>query len=114
MNFLLVRFLSIGRKVGLHRLLYKFRILTYRRYEEPFHRSLKEAIRRGDTVWDVGANVGVYTEQFCEWTGPTGSVVAFEPNPAPMAEIKERLKDCSWLTLENVAIGSRCGPSAPR
>ena len=111
MNALLLRLRSMGRKVGFHRVLYKYRALASSRYEETLYHALKGTILPGDIIWDVGANVGVYTELFCEWTGPTGRVIAFEPNPAPMAKIKDRLKDCSWLTLENVALGPRCEPS---
>jgi FkbM family methyltransferase len=95
--------------VGLHGLVYRVRatINPNRRYEEPIHKALEETVKPGDTVWDVGANVGVYTELFCKWVGPQGNVVAFEPNPEPIARIKDRMKDCPWLTLENVALGRR-------
>jgi FkbM family methyltransferase len=43
---------------------------------------------------------------FCKWVGPEGRVVAFEPNPEPIAQIKSRLSDCQWLSLENIALGS--------
>jgi FkbM family methyltransferase len=39
-------------------------------------------IKPGAVCYDVGANVGVYVLQFSHWAGPTGRVVAFEPNPA--------------------------------
>src|SRR5882672_8133277 len=35
-------------------------------YEARFARELLVAVRTGDTVWDVGANVGVYASQFAE------------------------------------------------
>jgi len=51
-------------------------------YEERFSQALLAAIRPGDHVWDVGANVGFYTRQISELVGDTGSVSAFEPVPA--------------------------------
>jgi FkbM family methyltransferase len=95
--------------MGLHGLAYRVRatLKPNRSYEEPFRHALENTVKPGDTVWDVGANVGIYTELFCKWVGPQGNVVAFEPNPEPIARIKDRIKDCPWLTLENVALGAR-------
>jgi len=39
------------------------------------------AISLGSSVYDVGANVGIYALLASRKTGPTGSVYAFEPNP---------------------------------
>ncbi len=36
----------------------------------------------GELVFDVGANCGVTTYHFAEAVGPTGRVIAFEPDPA--------------------------------
>ena len=43
---------------------------------------LRSLLREGMEAWNVGANVGVYTLQLATWVGPSGRVVAFEPNPA--------------------------------
>jgi FkbM family methyltransferase len=51
-------------------------------YEERFSQALLAAVRSGDHVWDVGANVGFYTRQISRLVGDTGSVAAFEPVPA--------------------------------
>ena len=64
-------------------------------------------MKAGDVVWDIGANVGLYTELFCKWVGPSGNVVAFEPNPEATAQLQKRLADCHWLSVEKVALGSR-------
>jgi FkbM family methyltransferase len=93
----------------LNHLVYRLRttLQPTRGYEEPSSRALENSVKAGDVVWDIGANVGIYTELFCSWVGPEGHVVGFEPNPGPIAQIKDRLPDCSWLTLENVALGAR-------
>lgn len=49
-------------------------------YEESFDKALLNAIRPGDCVWDVGANVGHFTVKFAELVGKAGKVVAFEPS----------------------------------
>jgi FkbM family methyltransferase len=51
-------------------------------YEARFSRALLAAVRSGDHVWDVGANVGFYTRQISDLVGGAGSVSAFEPVPA--------------------------------
>jgi FkbM family methyltransferase len=51
-------------------------------YERRFSEALLAAVRPGDHVWDVGANVGFYTRQFSRLVGDAGTVSAFEPVPA--------------------------------
>jgi FkbM family methyltransferase len=59
---------------------------AYRRYWthslEAIHGDVLAAVARwvrsGDTVWDVGANVGVFAVAAAAAAGPTGGVVAFE------------------------------------
>jgi FkbM family methyltransferase len=57
-------------------------------YEARFARELLGAVRAGDTVWDVGANVGVYAAQFAE--RGAANVVCFEPAPAAVAALHRR------------------------
>jgi FkbM family methyltransferase len=70
------------------------RILTRTRpgkgYEENFGKAMFDCIRPGDCVWDVGANVGLYSELFAEAVGPTGTVISFEPAPDSVAAIEAR------------------------
>lgn len=44
-------------------------------------RYFAEVIRPGDTVLDIGANLGYYTLLAADLVGPEGRVVAIEPNP---------------------------------
>ena len=66
-------------------------------YEEPFNKALKEAVKTGDVVWDVGANVGIYTNLFSEWVGKKGTVIAFEPEPNTFITLQK-----SIAAIENV------------
>jgi FkbM family methyltransferase len=113
MNTLTIKLRSIGRTIGLHRFVYRVRaaLKLNREYEADLKRVLEQTVRLGDVVWDIGANIGFYTELFCKWVGPEGGVVAFEPNPGAMATLKHRLLACPWLTLEDRALGSREEPS---
>jgi len=50
-------------------------------YELPVAAFLRKLVKPGFICFDVGANVGLYVLQLCHWSGPSGRVVAFEPNP---------------------------------
>ena len=41
----------------------------------------KKEIKKGDTVVDIGANIGLFTLFFSKLVGTTGRVIAFEPDP---------------------------------
>jgi FkbM family methyltransferase len=72
-------------------------------YEHSFKSAMLSCIRPGDCVWDVGANVGFYSELFALAVGPSGKVVSFEPSPACVAALEERLRDrsvgASWVVV---------------
>jgi FkbM family methyltransferase len=53
---------------------------------------LRERVRLGALCLDVGANVGVYVLQFARWAGPTGRIVAFEPNPGALSVLREHVR----------------------
>ncbi len=50
-------------------------------YEPEAFRLWSRLIRPGDTVWDVGANIGLYTLTAAEHVGLNGSVLSWEPTP---------------------------------
>jgi len=50
-------------------------------YEEHVRQAARENLRIGDVVVDVGANIGVLTFLAAMIVGPSGRVVAVEPNP---------------------------------
>jgi FkbM family methyltransferase len=60
------------------RLAAAFRQVTWN--AEEYH-AFKSDIASGDTVLDVGANLGAYAVLFGQWVGPAGRVFAFEPAP---------------------------------
>jgi FkbM family methyltransferase len=49
--------------------------------QEPDMTVLTHLVRPGDSVLDVGANVGLYTKRLSELVGDTGRVVSIEPVP---------------------------------
>jgi FkbM family methyltransferase len=54
-------------------------VLGDRGFREPEMLVLKSLISLGDSVADIGANVGVYTKELSSLVGPLGHVYAFEP-----------------------------------
>jgi FkbM family methyltransferase len=62
-------------------------------YERSFRSATLESIRPGDCVWDVGANVGFYSELFAAAAGPSGKVISFEPSPSCVVLLEERRRD---------------------
>src|ERR1700678_2446027 len=49
-------------------------------YDPSVAEFFRTRLRSGQICFDIGANVGVYVLQFAKWLGPSGRVVAFEPN----------------------------------
>lgn len=78
-------------------------------YEARYDAGFAAALRPGDVVWDVGANVGHYTRSFAERVGPSGRVIAFEPSPANFSRLREATASCPMVELKNVGLGSRDG-----
>jgi FkbM family methyltransferase len=53
--------------------------------------AFRTAVRVGDTVLDVGANVGAYSVLFGSWVGDGGRVHAFEPATAALRGLRRHL-----------------------
>jgi len=79
---------------------------------EPFEvKIVKEIIKNGDTVLDIGANIGYYTLIFGRLVGPSGKVIAFEPDPDNFAILKMNVKMNGYknIILINKAVTDRTG-----
>lgn len=68
------------------------------------------AVRTGDTVLDIGANVGWITEKAAWLVGAKGKVYSFEPSPNTRKYLQRRL---ICMGLHNVAICPFAVGSAP-
>lgn len=105
---------STARRLGVLRLLSPLRAWVYRMrgddgYEAKFAKAVQQAVGPGDVVWDIGANLGLYTRVFLDLAGPDGKVIAFEPAPACFAAMQETFKDVPNVQLMNMAMGNETG-----
>ena len=96
---------SLGRALGLNRRLAS--LLWAGDYEDRFQVAMLGAIRQGDIVWDVGANVGFYAKKFSDIAGPSGKVFAYEPSPANLQRLNESVASLQNVTVVPLALGER-------
>lgn len=84
--------------------------------------AMLRVIRPGMTCLDIGANLGYFSVLMADLVGPTGRVLAFEPNldMASRARRSLSINGMSWATLHEVALGGHDGdmvfeadPNAP-
>ncbi|GGG47754.1 hypothetical protein GCM10010964_38930 [Caldovatus sediminis] len=86
-------------------------------WEPEYLAAFRRLIRPGDTVFDIGANHGVYTLAAAAAVGPAGRVHAFEPNPryARLVEQSVRLNGfASVVRVHRVAVSDRAGEARLR
>jgi FkbM family methyltransferase len=69
-------------------------------------------LRPGDTYWDVGSSLGFYAVLVGRMVGPSGRVVAFEPEPRSRERLLQNVAENSLsdvVQVEPVALGSGPG-----
>ncbi len=68
----------------------------------------RQLVRAGDTVFDLGANLGVVSLVLAKLVGPHGAVHSFEPNPRmrTLLETAARRNGFENIHLHPVALGS--------
>lgn len=60
-------------------------------HEADLFRCLRQIVRPGDTVIEVGASVGIFTVLLARWLAPNGRIFAFEPAPMAKAALGDHL-----------------------
>jgi FkbM family methyltransferase len=96
---------AVLRRVGIIPFLHGIRMLWHSSdYEDKFAAALLGSVRVEDCVWDVGANIGFYTEKLSKLAR---QVVAFEPVSENFVQIKSRCLpnvDCRQIALGDVEV----------
>jgi FkbM family methyltransferase len=77
--------------------------LIARGWERELSRMCARLIRRGHTVLDVGAHVGMYTVLFASQVGAGGRVHAFEPLPANLALLADNVAHNGYGAIVQLA-----------
>ncbi|RZK26360.1 MAG: FkbM family methyltransferase [Flavobacterium sp.] len=73
-------------------------------YEFTAKQYFKKYINKGNTIIDVGANIGFHTLYFAELTGMSGKVIAIEPIPVNIRSLRNNV---ALNGLSNVQIYER-------
>jgi FkbM family methyltransferase len=89
-------------------------------YEPDVIAVVRNSLCAGMTAVDVGANIGFFSLLFAKTVGPTGTVLAFEPQPLVLARLRENIRLNPNLDVEVQAIAASdvvseidffCGPT---
>lgn len=110
-NPALIRLRSALRSLGILRLIQTSPLysLISQGYESRFDAAMMASLKPGMRVFDIGANVGYYTQKFAEAVGPTGEVHAFEPVPASAAKVRELQEQYPWIHVHECAVADQPG-----
>jgi FkbM family methyltransferase len=74
-------------------------------YDLPTQLATQMVLRAGDTFVDVGANEGMISLLAAHVVGPTGKVIAFEPNPVPRAALRAAIERNGIVNLQLRPLG---------
>lgn len=79
-------------------------------FEENEFNWILSQIKPGDVVWDIGANIGLYSV-LCANVDPNVTVHAFEPWPATVEKLKRNvtLNELNNVTVHGVAVSDTVG-----
>jgi FkbM family methyltransferase len=81
-------------------------------YEAPNFAFLKQQVKPGDTVLDIGAHIGFFANITAQIVGKEGKVFAFEPTPSTFAMLQKMCVDNhneAIVTPVNKAVGKEDG-----
>ncbi len=99
--------LTPGPRRGFHGMVYAFRD----RLETGLPASIQKYVQTGDTVFDIGGNIGLWSTLLAEAVGPSGRVETFEPVPPNIQRLEENLTLSGHqnVHVNKIALGSQSG-----
>jgi FkbM family methyltransferase len=71
----------------------------------------RRLLRPGQTFVDCGANIGLWSLTGAAAVGPTGTVIAFEPNPSTADKLAQNVSEnrLTWVIVNRNAVGAHAG-----
>lgn len=87
----------------------RVRLYLLREYEPAVCRQIRQLVRPGMTVVDIGANIGYIVRELACAVGPAGRVLAFEPNPLVFPILQRNTRRYPQINILPIAIGARDG-----
>ena len=84
--------------------------------EPHLQKAILKFVHRGDTVYDVGANLGYFALSLSKQVGPSGKVAAFEPVPQNLQLLRENIEHNQLTNIEvfDVAVSDEDGQAEIR
>lgn len=86
--------------------LFKYGYYPHQQAEESL---LLEILKKGDIVYDVGANIGYMTRVFLTAVGSSGIIIAFEPSQKAFRFLNMNYENNTTISLVNKAVGAISG-----
>ncbi len=71
--------------------------------------SLDGLVSLGNTVFDIGAHVGEYTQKFLDQINQTGKIIAFDLNPGNIENLIKRFGSTENVEIVHAAVTDRDG-----
>jgi len=107
--------MSLSIRLG--NFLYKHAFWLYRPFYTAFKNRqdqyermlLKQLVRPGATVLDIGANIGYYATQLSQMVGETGKVHCFEPDQKNFNYLQAATRGLKNTVINNKAVAERSG-----
>ncbi|MBX9700083.1 MAG: FkbM family methyltransferase, partial [Acetobacteraceae bacterium] len=86
-------------------------IYLFGTWEHEIGQAMAALLRPGDVFIDAGANIGAHALQAARLVGPTGQVLAFEPNPGTRERLDANvaLNGASQVRVLPLALSDRAG-----
>jgi FkbM family methyltransferase len=80
-------------------------------YEEDNYTLLRQHVKAGMHLLDIGAHIGLFSAACSQLAGPQGKIICFEPTPGTFSVLKEtlRLNHCENVTALQAAVGDKEG-----
>jgi FkbM family methyltransferase len=72
-------------------------------------RLIESIVKPGDSILDIGANIGFYTTLFSKLVGEKGAVLAFEPEPLNFKYLNRNCDQLRNVKLINKAVSDTTG-----